>query len=140
MKQLTDDEVERLACWLEKPMSSAFSGIEAPGVARCALAEAVNARTCRKIDPRTLSVIEIDKECQQELLIHPAGGCVFGNLNDFWVPFLKPVVEKLEKTPSKAWAILKPSVVAGRAVTDEAYCLRHKRRCKADLTNNNRQV
>ena len=56
--------------------------------------------------------------------------CVCGNLNDFRVPFLRPVVKRLEKTPGKAWAVLKPSVLAGRAITTEAPCLRHGRVCK----------
>ena len=83
VQQLGDTEVNRLARWLTKPMSSAFSGIEAPGVARCALADAVNERTGRTIVPETLSCIECDKDAQQELLLHPGGGCVFGNLTIF---------------------------------------------------------
>ena len=130
VQQLSDTEVNRLARWLDKPMSSAFSGVEAPGVARCALAQAVNERTGRTIVPETLSCIECDKDAQQELLLHPSGGCVLGNLNDFWVPFLRPVVKKLEATPGKAWAVLKPSVLAGRAITTQAHCLRHGQMCR----------
>ena len=51
-------------------------------------------------------------------------------LNNFFVPFLQPIVGTLEKTPGKAWAILKPSILAVRAVVAEAFCLRHKQRCK----------
>ena len=91
VQQLSDTEVNRLARWFDKPTSSAFSGIEAPGVAGCALAEAVNERTGRTIVPETLSCIECNKDAQQELFLHP-GGCVFCNLNDFRVPFLRPVV------------------------------------------------
>ena len=132
---LDDQEVEQLAYWLDQPMSSAFSGIEAPRVARACLAEALMARSGRRVYPRTLSVIECDKDAQQELLVHSAVGCVFGNLNDFYVPFLQPVVQKLEKTPGKAWAILKPSIVAGVAVQTTAMCLRHKRPCKLTMAH-----
>ena len=127
--QLSDEEVEDLIWWLEQPMSTAFSGIEAPGVARNCQAIAVTARTGRQIRPVTLSTIEIDKEAQQELLIQQ-NGCVFEDLNDFYVPFLQPVVRQLLKTPAKAYDVLKPSVVAGVAVRAEAHCLRHGRRCK----------
>ena len=77
VQQLSGTEVNRLARWLDKPMSSALSGIEAPGLARCALAEAVNDRTGRTIVPETLPCIECDKDAQQELLLHPGGGCVW---------------------------------------------------------------
>ena len=90
----------------------------------------MNERTGRTSVPETLSCIECDKDAQKEPLLHPGGGCVFGNLNDCWVPFLRPVVKRLEPTPSKAWAVLKPSVLAGRAITTEAFCLRHGRVCK----------
>ena len=57
--------IEDLIYWLRQPMSSAFSGIEAPGVARACLAEAVFAKTGCRVVPVTLSAIEIDKEAQQ---------------------------------------------------------------------------
>lgn len=135
VQQLNDDEVERLARWLEKPMSSAFSGVEAPGVARAGLAVAVSGRLGRRVVAQTLSSCECDKDAQQELLLHPAGGCVHDNLNAFWVPFLQPIVKKLDKTPGRAWAVLKPSVLAGRAIIAEAYCLRHMRICKVEVAH-----
>ena len=116
-------------------MSSLYSGI---GTVEQALHQICHnlslAPGCGHHSVQSTWAPEKDEVCKAELVsyVHEFGGntCVFGNLNDFGVPFRRPVVRRLEKTPGKVWAVLKPSVLAGRAITAEAGCLRHGRMCK----------
>ena len=52
------------------------------------------------------------------------------NFQDFWRPELRGLVEQVYKRPAMAIEMLGPIIAEGRAIRDEAFCLRHKKKCK----------
>lgn len=81
-----------------------------------------------------MNSIEVNHECQQELLLRSRKGdcdsCVFCDVCDFIHPKLVEPMKQLKKTCSdNLMDILKPVVLAGKAVVTEAYCLRHGKKC-----------
>lgn len=124
-------------------MSTAFSGIDAPGSAAHRLASKLQARiagngqVCRP--PKILSACEWYPESQYELLVHPAHDketCLFMNISAFYVPELREFTAKVEKEPQLALPLLAPAIKAKRAVRCRGYCMKHKKTCilqSADL-------
>eukprot|EP00959_Pyramimonas_sp_CCMP1952_P391629 8206996-Pyramimonas_sp.AAC.2 len=114
-------------------MSTAFSGVDAPGVARNELARELESRLpgvfIRK--PPTLHRIEIDSQAQSELLTMPdEDACVFKDVCEFFHPQLvrTGVIQFCKVNPDKAHELIGPIVKQMKAVTNCADCLRHGRK------------
>jgi site-specific DNA-cytosine methylase len=114
--------------------STSFSGIDAPGAANALLHHRLSKRlgTSRTLQlPRSLSMVEWDKEGQQELLVlcKRDDSCLFGDIAQFFRPELQDVVNMLKKKPNMAVEILGRIIGEGNAMTRVGWCLYHKRRC-----------
>jgi hypothetical protein len=129
------DYIGRLADVMDNDTySTAFSGIDAPGAANAVLHHRLSSRlsTSRPLQlPRSLFMIEWDKEAQQELLIlcRRDDSCLFGDIGQFFRPELQDVVGMLKKKPAMAVEILGKIIGEGNAMTRVGWCLYHKRRC-----------
>ncbi|CAK0797209.1 unnamed protein product, partial [Prorocentrum cordatum] len=99
--------------------STAYSGIGAPEVAINCICQALGRKKKKIIHPpRFLYAIEWDEDAQKELqiLLAPTGGCLFGDITQFFIPELQDQV-------------LRPAIRNGGAVTSKGWCLVHKKYC-----------
>ena len=132
-------DVQNIAKRLEADtVSTAFSGVDAPGTAMNCLRFATQSRLGHEVRPgRIFHHIEWDAQCQEELNLmaahqHPKvedRPCLFGDISAFWAPDLKPVICQLQNNPAVATEVLAARVAAGTAVTRSAHCLQHGRQC-----------
>ncbi len=91
--------------------STAFSGVDTPGVAGGALSQAVNDLSATKVGrcdvaspPIHLHAIEWNPDCRAELFDAPqAAHCIYGNISEFFVPAIADWVNAMEKTQYPAW-------------------------------------
>lgn len=89
--------------------------------------------------PESLFAVEKYRESQMELqLVGDLGRkrddfCIFGDMNDFWAPAVRPMVDYLLKHPATAREVLTPSVMSGKAACKSAWCVRHGKRCCAAM-------
>lgn len=121
-------------------LSSAFSGVDTPGLAFGVISRAISDLLESKegvVRPVPtvphIHGIEWDPHCVDELAVHPHGPCcIYGDINEFWSPSLKPWIQKVMSTPTTPGVMeaLRPSVMSGNAMCLTAYCHRHKKQCK----------
>ncbi|CAK9069466.1 unnamed protein product [Durusdinium trenchii] len=100
----------------EVPMSTAFSGIDAPGTGLCQQLSELNSRVGEghqrnKIaKPLHLNAIEWFQPSQSELLCHPCKPhCLFGDITMFLTPFLRGLFPQLV-LKQKLMEVLKPVI------------------------------
>ncbi len=120
-------------------VSTAFSGIDAPGVSYGVIGQAISDLLFEKEGvrlpppaPQHLNGVERDSECISELLTSPHGpDCLFTDINCMWADPIKRWIDKVSKQrcPGVADA-LTPAVMSGRACKRTAWCARHKRMCE----------
>lgn len=89
-----------------------------------------------KVDqPRLLSFVEWDKECQEELKVLAKGikqeesCCLFGDITAFFRPELGEIISELKKKPSMAVEVLGPIMTARNAMRRKSFCLAHGKEC-----------
>ena len=160
LHKLDVEERERLVDAMNADsMSTAFSGVGCPEVSMQCLRyqlqqslETDDGDTPFIKPVEVLSMVEWDATNQKELLLFDqlgeeatqqtsspkcsghidpdSGPCLFGDIGDFWRPELRSVIRQLSKRPGMALETLAPIVVQGRAITPDAFCLRHQKRCR----------
>ena len=109
-------DVQNIAKRLEADtVSTAFSGVDAPGTAMNCLRFAAQSQLGHEVRPgRIFHRIEWDAQCQEELKLmaahqHPKvedRPCLFGDISAFWAPDLKPVICQLQNNPAMATEVL----------------------------------
>ena len=114
----------------ETTISTAFSGIDAPGTGLEMAILELSHRVGRSIPPpKHLQAIEWFTESQYELMIHPnAPSCIFNDISEFLVKGVRPLARQL-RGPATA-QVLGPVIKTGRAIAPSAYCIRHKCMCE----------
>ena len=120
-------------------MSTCFSGVDTPATSYMGLAWAACREGGFDLDklpqPRNMFAIEKFSKSIEQLEAHPhPAEHIFDDVEAFWSP---AVAERLAKTQSLSEdfieMVIVPAVLSGHAATDTAFCLKHKRRCKANL-------
>ena len=120
-------------------MSTAFSGVDTPGLAAGVLSQSVADLIATKLGedeapPKFahLSAVEWDSQCQSELLAGPhSPKCLFGDISEFWADGIRQWAKHVTKTPMAGLCeSLKPVILKGRACRTHAWCLRHQRDCE----------
>ena len=115
--------------------STAFSGIDAPGVAWGVLVDALSKVSGRPLPPvRHLSAVEKYAPSRKELEHMPdPPQCIFGDIVDFLVPALQQhvrmLIRKATQSPVLTFRSMLSAVCSGRAVQASAYCHTHGRKC-----------
>ncbi|OLP73512.1 hypothetical protein AK812_SmicGene47227, partial [Symbiodinium microadriaticum] len=130
------DTWERLANTLEDDsLSTAYSGVRAPETAMSVMRYRLGLRLGREIKCNHHSIshaIEWNPDAQAECLLSAQheGGCVFGNIADFFRSELKiSVIPQLLEKPAMALDVLQPLLRTNRLVQTSAPCLAHGRTC-----------
>lgn len=105
----------------EVPMSTAFSGIDAPGTGLCQQVAELNVRSVasgkRASKPVHLNACEWYGPSQRELLSHPCKPhCLFSDITQFLTPYLQGLFPQLVRT-GKLLQVLKPLVSAPESIT-----------------------
>ena len=79
-------------------MSTAYSGIDAPGASMLSLVVALSYDFGFEVQhPEHLFAIEWDEKCQVELQVHPGcAGCIFTDVSDFLHPMLRDKMPDLQ--------------------------------------------
>eukprot|EP00959_Pyramimonas_sp_CCMP1952_P451262 9448218-Pyramimonas_sp.AAC.1 len=98
------DHLEEQLSWDTR--STAYSGIGAPEVAINCICQALGRKKKKIIHPpRFLYAIEWDEDAQKELqiLLAPTGGCLFGDITQFFIPELQDQVNALLEDPQHAY-------------------------------------
>ena len=118
----------------ETDRSSAFSGIDAPGVANCVLAHALSDRlhpTHVHPSPHRAAT-EWNKQCQQELLDHPnAPDHLFTDVEEFWTPEVRKTIQTLKDNKVTInLDSLMCLIIDGVGVQDVAHCAVHNGLCQ----------
>lgn len=101
------------------PISTTFSGIDAPSTGLRQQISELNARTkgCSTRKPLHLHGIEWFAPSQGELLAHPCHpGCLFGDITMFLSPCLRMMFSEMVNK-GKLMEILKPMISDGKAIT-----------------------
>ena len=131
------DTWERLAMSLENDsLSTAYSGVRAPETAMSVMRYRLGLRLGREIKCNYHNMshaIEWSPDAQAECLLsarYDGGGCVFGNIADFFRSELKDsVIPQLLAKPAMALEVLQPLLQSNRLVQTSAPCLVHGRTC-----------
>ena len=128
--------LEQLAHALEEDsLSTSFSGVRAPETALAVLRYRLGALLGRQITcghANMSHMIEWQVESQAECLVAAKheGGCVFGDIADFFRAELKQsVIPELLQKPAMALDVLMPLLQSNRLVQTSARCLAHGRVC-----------
>ena len=119
-------------------VSTAFSGIDAPGTALEIIRFGVAAKLGLQSPPRApthLHAVENFAQSQHELRMHPAGPqCIFRDICEFFVPDVKRIMKEKKKAGTPlTYADMKPSIQSGRAMQRKAYCIVHGKKCEATM-------
>ena len=124
-------------------LSTAYSGIGAPETTLNILHHYVqNIGSASIKPPRMLFQVEYDENCRTELMRYAEldGAsksqqtcCCFGDLNQFYRPELREVIQQLQKKPELALEILSMMVSSGEAVTTRGWCYAHEKYCDLQL-------
>lgn len=112
----------------EVPMSTAFSGIDAPGTGLCQQLSELNSRVGEghqrnKIaKPLHLNAIEWFQPSQSELLCHPCKPhCLFGDITMSLTPFLRGLFPQLV-LKQKLMEVLKPVISLPESIVLKLVC------------------
>ena len=87
--------------------------------------------------PKHLWAWEWDKQCQQELEVHPSRpACLFGDIGEAYHEKLTAVIEKAQaqKIPL-TYNLLKPVIMTEEAIRGHAWCHFHQRYCMLKETD-----
>ena len=100
------------------PMSTAFSGIDAPSTGLCQQIFELNSRVSSPIQkPIHLNAVEWFSPSQTELLCHPCRPrCLFSDITCFLTPYLRGIFPALVKN-GKMMEILKPIISNPESIT-----------------------
>ncbi|CAK0790292.1 unnamed protein product [Prorocentrum cordatum] len=124
-------------------ISCAFSGIDAPGVAIGELSNALQSRLQQffprlvidRVHPLVMHHVEWFHESQQELLIMPgSNACIYDDIECFFKPQMRPLIDYLHEHPDRIMGLLAPLVTTNLSVTPTARCLRHGKSCRMQAT------
>ena len=122
-------------------MSTSYSGIGAPETTLHILKHVMGAKTGSEMpSPNILFQVEYDEACRNELALYDqicgadtTGSCIFGDMCDFFVDELQPVIKQLMEKPDIALEVLSRVVSSGEAVKTSAYCYKHQKTCNLIL-------
>ena len=124
---------------LPQTTSSAFSGIAADVISDNWTAATLSRRLGSSVTPpRCMFMIEIDDAegkrggCGTELQAYSEQDpqmCRFGNIEDFWRPEVRPLVNRLKQKPHLALEVLGPLLLQNKAVKLRAHCYTHNKTC-----------
>eukprot|EP00974_Lingulodinium_polyedra_P090333 8761446-Lingulodinium_polyedra.AAC.1 len=125
---------ELIAAMADTTITTAYSGIDAPGTALNLVTASLAQRFPdeRVAPPRHLSDTEWNKEAQLELLTMHAkdDSHLFGDIDSFFNANMQTSAKDLLKTPEIALEVMSPAIRSGHAVGTAAYCMRHGKRCQ----------
>jgi hypothetical protein len=118
------------------PVSTAFSGVHAPGTALEVIRMATSGLLGLAIPPAPHTMaVECYSESCYELSMHPHSPvCMFSNISDFYADPLKKLIDKAKANgEAVSYNMLKPVILSGKAMKAQAHCLVHGRECKANI-------
>ena len=115
--------------------STAFSGVDAPGVAFKIAKFNLEVMCGLKLpEPKHLAAVEKYRPSIQELQIHPsAPKCLYTNVTEFWRPAVRPKIEAM-KSSKQAWNrdTFLPLIKKGPGACNDkcaAFCIQHNKQC-----------
>ena len=119
-------------------VSTAFSGVDAPGTALEIISKVIAVKLNLHVPPAPpphVFAIEWSLESQQELLVHPSKAtCLFGDISTFFTDPVKLEIQRHKKNTEVSFDWLKHLVLSGTAVQRYGHCIMHDRKCRIECS------
>ena len=120
--------------WNTLQYNECFAGISGHGHGMadvtCGLNIASTDDTCSATKPTCVARVDNCEFSIAEMALLEDDACQFENINEFFIPPVRKQLPSLAKHPSKILESLMPVTLAGKAMTDTAYCRTHDDHCR----------